>query len=671
MKKIMLLIFAMFLIILIPNASALALFERYNDNTTGVSDDARTCRFDIWTAQTFTLNSSNTTRASINVSKIAMWFEREGSPVSVDICIYSTEAGVPKNSLGCNYTVAEDTPFTGGNNVYQKFNISIPDGVSLNMSGTYAIVCNGSDSGSPDQFLIWHDPTPAQYSGGQLFQGVPPITLVVGEPDLFFEIWAENGSVDTTLPTINSTAINNTAPEINDIVQFSTLCSDDTAVQSVSFADNITGTLTNVSSITGLSQSSVNYSVNITNNLSVFNNVAGQFTCIDTSGNSVQSGFLQYIVADETSPVINFLSPTPINNSIINYITLVFNVSIIEPNLDTIVFNFNGTNETNTFVQDDTTHWHLNKMATAEGDYTYSIFVNDTSGNIFQSETLQFNIDNVPPVISYLFPTSANDTISKTTGNINIFGFNIHLTTGNLSVYNSSNDLIYNNLTEIIDSPTFFFTDTMSQIFSGQPDGIYRFSTTFIDLVNNTITQEALLTLDNTAPTITYNFPASDNSTITEITGNIDIAGDDLHLDFGNLSVFKESTKIYENATAISPTTFTFTDEMTNIFEGQTDGNYLLHTCFRDVADNQYCQDITLQLANTTISEPEPEQVVTRTNFGIQDTLSETGNGIGVMINAIRLPVGQFALFLSIIGGVVALILGLVFAIKTLAGKHI
>ena len=56
---------------------------------------------------------------------------------------------------------------------------------------------------------------------------------------------------------------------------------------------------------------------------------------------------------------------------------------------------------------------------------------------------------------------------------------------------------------------------------------------------------------------------------------------------------------------------------------------------------------------------------------GIQDVLSETGNGIGVMINAIRLPVGQFALFLSIIGGVVALILGLVFAIKTLAGKHI
>jgi len=41
------------------------------------------------------------------------------------------------------------------------------------------------------------------------------------------------------------------------------------------------------------------------------------------------------------------------------------------------------------------------------------------------------------------------------------------------------------------------------------------------------------------------------------------------------------------------------------------------------------------------------------------------------MIDAIRLPVGQFALFLSIIGGVVALILGLVFAIKKLAGKHI
>ena len=61
----------------------------------------------------------------------------------------------------------------------------------------------------------------------------------------------------------------------------------------------------------------------------------------------------------------------------------------------------------------------------------------------------------------------------------------------------------------------------------------------------------------------------------------------------------------------------------------------------------------------------------TNSTLGVCDVLSETGNGIGVMVDAIRLPVGQFALFLAIIGAVVALILGLVFAIKKLSTKHL
>lgn len=52
-------------------------------------------------------------------------------------------------------------------------------------------------------------------------------------------------------------------------------------------------------------------------------------------------------------------------------------------------------------------------------------------------------------------------------------------------------------------------------------------------------------------------------------------------------------------------------------------------------------------------------------------TLSETGSGIGEMVETIRLPVGKFILFLAVIGAVVALVLGIVFAIKTVATKHL
>lgn len=70
--------------------------------------------------------------------------------------------------------------------------------------------------------------------------------------------------------------------------------------------------------------------------------------------------------------------------------------------------------------------------------------------------------------------------------------------------------------------------------------------------------------------------------------------------------------------------------------------------------------------------EPEPEPVTPSiTGYGIYDTLSETGLGIGRMVDTLRLPVGQFILFMAIIGGVVSLILGIVYAIRKLAGKHL
>lgn len=61
----------------------------------------------------------------------------------------------------------------------------------------------------------------------------------------------------------------------------------------------------------------------------------------------------------------------------------------------------------------------------------------------------------------------------------------------------------------------------------------------------------------------------------------------------------------------------------------------------------------------------------TNSTLGVCDVLSETGTGIGDMVDALRLPVGQFVLFLAIIGAVVALILGIVFAIRRLATKHL
>jgi hypothetical protein len=57
--------------------------------------------------------------------------------------------------------------------------------------------------------------------------------------------------------------------------------------------------------------------------------------------------------------------------------------------------------------------------------------------------------------------------------------------------------------------------------------------------------------------------------------------------------------------------------------------------------------------------------------LGVCDVLSETGEGIGVFSEAIRLPLGKLLMFLAIIGGVIALIMGIVFVIKRVVTKHI
>lgn len=46
------------------------------------------------------------------------------------------------------------------------------------------------------------------------------------------------------------------------------------------------------------------------------------------------------------------------------------------------------------------------------------------------------------------------------------------------------------------------------------------------------------------------------------------------------------------------------------------------------------------------------------------------GHGIGTFSDAIRMPLGKLLMFLALIGGIVALIMGIIFAIKNVAIKY-
>jgi len=56
---------------------------------------------------------------------------------------------------------------------------------------------------------------------------------------------------------------------------------------------------------------------------------------------------------------------------------------------------------------------------------------------------------------------------------------------------------------------------------------------------------------------------------------------------------------------------------------------------------------------------------------GISPALTETGQGTAEMVDQVRLPVGNFLLFFGIIGAIIGLVAGLIFAIKGIMNKRL
>jgi hypothetical protein len=106
-------------------------------------------------------------------------------------------------------------------------------------------------------------------------------------------LFAINVSANTTAPTISSTAISNTTPDANYVIQINITTTDDTSISSIWIADNdtVTGAFNNLSS--------VNFTDTVTSIVWSYNDTATtgviqyRFTVNDTNGNSVQSNLLK------------------------------------------------------------------------------------------------------------------------------------------------------------------------------------------------------------------------------------------------------------------------------------------------------------------------------------------------------------------------------------------
>ena len=97
-------------------------------------------------------------------------------------------------------------------------------------------------------------------------------------------------------------------------------------------------------------------------------------------------------IADTTQPVINFIAPTPADDSTVtvNYVTI--NVNVTDSSgVSMVLLNWNGVNETMYMTGLNT--WSVNKTNLPDGNYIFKVYANDsvgplgTVGNMGVSET--------------------------------------------------------------------------------------------------------------------------------------------------------------------------------------------------------------------------------------------------------------------------------------------
>lgn len=197
------------------------------------------------------------------------------------------------------------------------------------------------------------------------------------------------------------------------------------------------------------------------------------------------------ILPDTDAPVVTFINPTPSNDSEINFLPVPINITITDASsIDTAtlewnitpLFSFGGVNGTDTFTNQNG-HFSALIDPMGTGNISYTIFVNDSEGNFFQSQTMMFLVDNVNPLVTFGVPSSSNTSSVDNDDTFVITGANILLVSQNITIFNTSLDVQFQEVINVSTSSSSFI-QPVSTVMSGLLFQDYIMRATYIDSVN-------------------------------------------------------------------------------------------------------------------------------------------------------------------------------------------
>ncbi len=226
--------------------------------------------------------------------------------------------------------------------------------------------------------------------------------------------------IDETNPQFAAASINNSNPKINEVVALSQVVTDETALNSFRFSDNQTGTFINQSPVS-ISGTSFNATFNLTVNLSRSNIIAYQWWVDDSSGNVNISSIALFTVANTAPQQPTILFPTTDVRT--NLKPMDINVTFpADADSDTIIISYyindtlNQTSSTNTTFN------------ASSGNYNLKVSIDDSFASS-PNASVNFVLDIINPVLTRTAPEnnsihSASIPVSLSCTDANIFLLN-------------------------------------------------------------------------------------------------------------------------------------------------------------------------------------------------------------------------------------------------------
>jgi len=114
------------------------------------------------------------------------------------------------------------------------------------------------------------------------------------------------------------------------------------------------------------------------------------------------------LALDNQSPTLEFVSPTPVNNSILDVPRIAINITSSEI-INTFILSWNGTNET---LNCSGTNCMVTKRG--HGTYTYKVVGNDSAGNYGKTEERTVTLTDHAPTINTINPSQTEILINET-----------------------------------------------------------------------------------------------------------------------------------------------------------------------------------------------------------------------------------------------------------------